>query len=994
MGRGESMALLRADEGGPTMKDDSWQRAKEIFDEARCLAPEARASFVTTKCDGDDELRAEVEILLTSYKSDFLEDNALGAVDLLVEPGLTPGQIIGRYKIGELIGTGGMGQVYRAEDTELDRPVAFKVLHGDIAENDERVRRFIQEAKAASALNHPNILTIYEIGSFEGARFIVSEYIDGETLRDRMRNGLTSTESIDIMCQIATALQAAHAAGIVHRDIKPENIMLRHDGLVKVLDFGLAKLTEADDQPIDPTSPTLSRLQTSPGLIMGTVAYMSPEQARGQAVDSRTDLWSLGVVFHEMLTGESPFEGESVTDLVSSILKRDAVKVSNDKLPPELRPICTKSLAKDKEARYQSAHDLLQDLKGEKKRMEYAFQPTPYITVSSTDELKTQLIRRRPTLSAEYFVTGMKRHKYATLTAIALIVISAVSLSVYRYNGATPPDSGQSLAAINDSTTERDLQFSRLPISEQVRDSVISPDGKYAAYLAAKNIKLLDIATAVESDISAEDGWDLRFSPDSKFVYYVAGDFPFVIKRVSIQGGTPIKVADDPDNGPSFSPDGSTMVFTRQVRTVPRGKAIVLANPDGSNERTIATTEDTIGTSPIFSSDGKTIACTKGFRDKDGAFAKMVGFSAADGKQHTISEKRWNRIFGAVWLPNGNLVVTAREKVNEPSQLWSISPAGEAKAITSGLTSYQGLSATSSGDVLMTTLHSATNVDSADLWVVPGNDASKTKRLTRSGELQGRFTSTNDGRIVISSDVGGDRDIWIMNADGSGRRQLTRDPGGDAQPAVSPDGKYIAFTSDRVGGLQQIFRMDIDGGNVKQLTQGKQKALASFSPDGKWIYCVEIPSKTVLKLPVDGGEPVLVATAPDGWNLTGIEVNRADGRLVYGLRKNVSNVLQSKLVILPVKGEAKVIDVPATFSVERPRWAPDNRTIAILSRPAEKSSEIWSLSVDGKGKLKQITDFRTPAGYGGFSWTPDGKQLLVSRHTLTTTPVLIRNRGN
>ena len=229
------------------MNKATWQRVKEIFDEAHELADEARAEFVESSCKGDAELRSEVEKLLASYDSDFLEETALGPADALIEPQLAAGQTIGRYRIKRLIGTGGMGQVFLADDTELDRKVAFKVIHREVAADAERVRRFIQEARAASALNHPNILTIHEIGTFDGARFIVSEYIDGETLRERMRRGLNAADSVEIACQVAAALDAAHSAGIVHRDIKPENIMLRKDGFVKVLDFGLAKLTAADD---------------------------------------------------------------------------------------------------------------------------------------------------------------------------------------------------------------------------------------------------------------------------------------------------------------------------------------------------------------------------------------------------------------------------------------------------------------------------------------------------------------------------------------------------------------------------------------------------------------------------------------------------------------------------------------------------------------------------------------------------------------------------
>ncbi len=277
------------------MNEEKWKQVKEIFHQAQALPVEDRVEFLDKACAGDTVVREKVDDLLGSFESGFLAEPILHEVVKIVgaENNFQEGQIIGRYRLKELIGIGGMGEVFLADDTELKRSVAFKVLHEEVAGDQERVRRFIQEARAASALNHPNILTIHEIGSFEGARYIVSEFVDGETLRERMRSGLTSAESLDIMCQITAALQAAHAAGIVHRDIKPENIMLRQDGLVKVLDFGLAKLTEAGEmrnaecgmriEEKDLTGLPVSEIPhsalhtphlTAPGLIMGTVAYI------------------------------------------------------------------------------------------------------------------------------------------------------------------------------------------------------------------------------------------------------------------------------------------------------------------------------------------------------------------------------------------------------------------------------------------------------------------------------------------------------------------------------------------------------------------------------------------------------------------------------------------------------------------------------------------------------------------------------------------------
>ena len=995
------------------MNQEKWQQAKELFHQARDLPVKDRAALLDRACAGDRSLREQVDNLLGAYESGFMEDSVVQKVAEIIggENEFKEGQVIGRYQIKRSIGVGGMGEVFLADDTELDRPVAFKFLHRDVAEDPERVRRFIQEARAAAALNHPNILNIHEIGSFEGANYIVSEFINGETLRERMHLGLTVAESLDVAAQVAAALQAAHEAGIVHRDIKPENIMIRRDRLVKVLDFGLAKLVELRNadrglrieeevatlmhSPQNNPQSTIANPQlTSPGLVMGTAAYMSPEQAKGQAVDARTDLWSLGVVLHEMLTGKSPFEGETVTELITSILKTDTPTFDPDKLPQDLQSICRKALTRDKHARYQSSQEFIQDLQGEKKKMENAIHSDRFISVSSTDDdQKTQLIRRRPTLSAEYVVSGIKRHKYATLSAIAMIVIAGISLTVYKYNGATPPVPGLNVAAITDSTVESDLKISKLPISGQTEDIAISPDGKYVAYGTDKGIRLLERSTSAETEILSEgEVWDLSFSHDGQFVYYYDGNDVMAnikpqLMRLSIRGGKPMKVADDPVDAPSSSPDGAMIVYTRKIRGGADGVAIILANPDGSNERTLATTSPANPNfrRPVFSPDGKTVACIS-FLKKDNGGYKLVGFSVADGMEQSISEKRWEHIWAAIWLPNGNFVVTAREKYSEPSQLWSIPLGGEPRALTSGLVNYRGLSATRTGDVLVAT--QVTDIDTRDLWVYQENASKKGRQVTTSGEVRGRIALTPDGRIVMGSDVSGDREIWIMNADGGGRKQLTHDPGGDVQPTVSLDGKYIAFTSNRVNGVDHIFRMDIDGGNLKQLTKGKQKALPSFSPDGKWVYFVEPPSNTIWKVSADGGEPALVATAPDDWQLFGIDINKTDGRLVYGLVRGKGS--QRKLVILTTKGAVKLIDIPANnFNVERPRWAPDNRTIALISYG---TGDIWSIPVDGKGKPRQLTDFRTPT----FDprWTADGKELFVTRGAFSSNPVLIQNTGN
>src|SRR4030095_3579139 len=285
---------------------------------------------------------------------------------------LQPGARLGRYEIRSKIGKGGMGEVYLAVDTELDRTVAIKILPAAVASDQERLQRFIQEAKAASALNHPHILTIYEIGTTENTRFIATEFIDGTTLRQRIAAGMKLDEVLEISIQVTGALAAAHSAGIIHRDIKPENVMIRRDGYAKVLDFGLAKLSQPLGSLTDTEAPTKAMVNTGAGTVIGTATYMSPEQAKGTNVDARTDLWSVGAVLYEMITGHLPFAGETSTETISLILQKAPATVPRyaSEVPAELERIVTKALTKDREGRYQTAKDLLIDLRNLKRKLD------------------------------------------------------------------------------------------------------------------------------------------------------------------------------------------------------------------------------------------------------------------------------------------------------------------------------------------------------------------------------------------------------------------------------------------------------------------------------------------------------------------------------------------------------------------------------------------------------------------------------------------------
>jgi serine/threonine protein kinase/N-acetylneuraminic acid mutarotase len=395
---------------------DRWEELDRLFQAAIALEPPQRTDFIAAASGGDPVLREEIEALLRSDAQgwSFLEEPALQLAAPFVsddQPQLLAGQQIGDYTIVELIGRGGMGEVYLAKDSVLNRRVALKLLPLEYTRDKSRLLRFQNEAQAASALNHPNILTIYQLGSFEGLQFIVTEYVEGETIRELIaRRSLGPRQVLDVTIQISSALAAAHKAGIVHRDIKPENIMLRPDGYVKVLDFGLAKLADpaaAADRPSSDVA-TASHANISSALLMGTVRYMSPEQARGLRVDARSDIFSLGVMLYEMIAGRAPFENHDLTKLIESILHEEPMSLAlrSDNVPAELVAVATKALNKDREQRYQSADDLLIDLRA----------------------LKT--VREKTSASTvKRFVSAVSRHK--ALATITLVLITLASISGY-----------------------------------------------------------------------------------------------------------------------------------------------------------------------------------------------------------------------------------------------------------------------------------------------------------------------------------------------------------------------------------------------------------------------------------------------------------------------------------------------------------------------------------------------------------------------------------
>ncbi len=447
------------------MDPEHWQQIKLLLHSALERAPVEWPAFLDEACAGNSALRSQLEALLASHErtNDFIEMPAFEVMaDMLTDEQQESlvGRTIGRYQILELLGAGGMGKVYLAQDKHLLRKVALKTLPGYLTRDEELVRRFQREARSVSALNHPNILTIHEIGEVDSCHFMVTEFIEGETLRQRLTRGPLKIEpALDFGSQVASALCAAHQVGITHRDIKPENIMLREDGIVKVLDFGLAKLTERKGDDSEATT----LFHTKQGTVLGTAHYMSPEQARGLPLDARTDIFSFGVVLYEMVTGETPFAGETTTDVLASILTVEPPPLSSSQpqVPPELDQITSKALGKAREERYQDIRELLSHLQKLKQRLEF--------------EATNPIMPGRNTSSAEYVVATIRRHRTSVAAAIAIfLLITTLGIAYSFFNTkARAIDSLAVLPFVN-STADPNSEY----LSDGITESIIYSTSK------------------------------------------------------------------------------------------------------------------------------------------------------------------------------------------------------------------------------------------------------------------------------------------------------------------------------------------------------------------------------------------------------------------------------------------------------------------------------------------------------------------------------------
>jgi Tol biopolymer transport system component len=953
------------------MNPKRWQEVERLFHAALERDPEERAGFLNEACAGDESLRTEVESLLAygGQAGDQLEAPAMEVLARRIasdsesskESRSMIGQTISHYRITEELGSGGMGVVYRAEDITLGRHAALKFLPAGLLNSPAARERFMREARAAAALNHPSICTVYEIGFHEDQHFIAMELLEGQTLRQRIAQTRMKTEElIDVAIQIADALNAANAKSIIHRDIKPANIFITDSGQAKILDFGLAKILAARQQPAEATAST-GKLVTSPGIALGTMAYMSPEQARGEELDARTDLFSFGVVLYEMATGQQAFPGSTSAVVFNAILTKAPVSPArlNPEVPDDLERIINKALEKDRALRYQSASDMRVDLQ--------------------------RLRRDSDSGRVAAFGTQADRGRARRWIPIAAAVTLAVVLAAILYHRFMPPPAAP---------FER-MEITRLTDSGKASAAAISPDGKYVVHAVSDNWKsslwLRHAATGSNVQILPPAEGDfgfIRFSRDGNSLYY--GFYnpakpPGSLNTMPVLGGNSRKLTQQASGDTSwwsFSPDEKRLAVTRN-----RGSESVLStvNIDGSGERQLATRNfPEIITGSAWSPDGKIISY-KVISLRGGSSASLEALPAEGGSARRLGSRTWFSISPGEWLPNSHGIISLAGDQEGASQIWHISyPEGEARRITNDLNNYSSVSLNGDASALVAVQQETT----AHIWVVPVGNPTRTRQISKgrqdgSGGLA--WAGDGDDSIIFEApDSSQNSQLWITATDGSPPRQLTVE-GQNGSPDVCGDNRHLVYLSYLAGTPPHIWRSNLDGSDARQLTNGAGEFQPACSPDGTWLtYGILDPKGVgVWRISIDGGKPTRI------WERLGRGDISPDGKWVL-IQESLS--ANAKTFIIPGTGgqPVKTFDRDPEFGLPL-RWASDSRALLYV-KTSGGVSNIWQRSLDG-GAAKPLTNFNSDQfqQLGRVAMSRDGKKLAVARSYTTSDVVLIKD---
>ena len=935
------------------------------------------------------------------------------------------GKQLGRYEIRSKIGAGGMGEVYLARDAELDRDVALKILPSELLPDENRKSRFRQEARAASALNHPNIITIYEIGENEHGSFLATELIDGETLREVIkRESLSIAANLKIIEQIAKALTAAHRAHIVHRDIKPENIMLRRDGIVKVLDFGLAKPTiqkiETEDEQV----------KTIPGVVLGSSRYMSPEQARGLAVDERTDIWSLGVVLYEMLTGNAPFKGETTSDTIAAVIYKEPAPINNfvRNAPPELGRIVRKALQKDREERYQSVQDFALDVKdllyeiehttsaerrlASRSDLDFSENATIIHRTDSADHArlvhqtdganhstKAHTISSGGTQSYEKPI-GKRDWKIVFGALAVVVLLSALAFGFYQWFALKPHPAA---------TAFDKNQVSRLNSDGKVNLPAISPSGKYIAYasgeVGSRSLVVRQISTDSIITVVPETNLEFRsiaFSPADDYIYYtqIREDFSInTLYRVPTLGGAPKKLIEDVDTGVTFSPDGKRFAFARHVIKNSQDQ-IFIADTENLNPQMLISSRDAgfdlFSMRLAWSPDGSKILIGAG--KKQNGFpteAKIAEVSIAEKTVSIVPTREFYSADNFCWFKNGSgFLFAAQETRDTPVQIYRFNyGSGETRQITNDFNSYTELGLSADGETIVTIKGDTVS----SLWRFTPATRENAQLTQDSRNLEGTYglAQMPDGKLLYSKRDGTKVNFQMADADGKNPRPITTDLGLIYNPVPTPDGRYIVFSS-QFSKTPRIWRADADGKNPVQLTE-ESADHGDFSPqiaaDGKTVVFqrerVNRDSAELMKISIEGGRAAPFYSN----NQMSVMQPRVspDGKFIAFSEYDI-NTYDKQVVVASVEGDSfgKVEKTLKYNLINALCWSPDSKSLTILSVQAGIPN-IFKLPLDGSAP-QPVTDFKS-GKILNFAWSRDGKNLFLVRGITNNDLILIRDAG-
>jgi eukaryotic-like serine/threonine-protein kinase len=921
------------------------------------------------------------------------------------------GQTISHYRITGQLGSGGMGVVYAAEDLDLGRPVALKFLPPQLSGDQNALDRFLFEARTASALNHPNICTIYAVEKAGEQSFIAMELLEGETLGQRLNTGPVPLDHLlEWGIQLADALDAAHTKGILHRDIKPANIFITQRGQVKVLDFGLAKLTRreltmttiGDAQE----SPTLHL--TSPGATVGTISYMSPEQARGEELDARTDLFSLGVVIYQMATGRLPFTGATSAVVFHAILELDPPPAlqPNSALPPKLEEIIGKALEKDRDLRYQSAADLRGDLKRLKRdassgarsaqpgsagtestsaagshtipRPAYSSRSgggtsgvgsaAPVVSDAQADRTVPALLR--PRVPIRFFGTG-----------IALLLAGFLAYSIFFRNHLAP---------------FHDISVTRVTDSGDVIGAAISPDGHYILTITRKNglaslwLRNIPTNSNVQVQPAEEVSYNgLRFAPDGNYFYFVRSDpgnddLRFLY-RVALLGGVPEKLASDVDSNVTFSPDGKQFAFIRSDNPEPGKYRLIVRPVQGGDvdERVLAGGFNSqILYNPAWSPDGKTIVCNE--LNAGGAFTALTAVDVRTGAKKIIFGNNAQLIENPTWLPDGSGMLGILHGgvgagFNRTQIAFVSYPHVKLSPVTHDANAYSYLSVAANGQ----TMGAVMTEGHWNIFTMPVGAQAAQARSVTSSEGSTNITWTRDGFLISDQN----NKLNRINPATGDKAPIATDEGTvSGNPYFCPDGRYVVFELGFRGGAStdNLWRMDAAGGNLKQITNGSNDTHSVCSSSGNWVYFMQQRNEAKLaRVSIEGGTPQVVSDLP----IVGSQFDISpDGKLAAFSTLEHSNHKERMVLVDTDSGQAKMTDFERN-RVGLVRFSHDGKAVVYPTRE-NGTDNLWLQPLDGS-KGKQITDFTAEHIYD-FHWSFDGKQLALVRGHNDSDAVLIR----